>query len=64
MDLATAEKGSIRSRKVKARNNDKHGGQDELTGWHDMVGKYREAIRYLRQQNLPTPHPDIMRKGD
>ena len=29
-----------------------------------MVGKYKEAVRYLRSQQLAVPHPDILRKAN
>ena len=41
---------------------EKHGGREELMGWHEMVDKYKSAIRYLRQHDLPVPHPDVLRK--
>ena len=48
----------------RARNNEKHGGQTEVTGWHEMVDKYKDAVRYLQRQNMPLPHPDVLRKAN
>ena len=40
----------------------KHAGQCETVAWHELVGKYKAAVRYLQQQDLPAPHADILKK--